>query len=53
VTWSFTGFDDLAVQQARSRIYGGIHYQFDSNASRSACPKVAEWTFAHYMVRLR
>jgi hypothetical protein len=53
VTWSFTGFDDLAVQQARSRIYGGIHYQFDSNASRSACPKVAEWTFAHYMVPLK
>jgi hypothetical protein len=50
VTYSFTGFDDLAVQQARSRIYGGIHYQFDSNASRSACPKVAEWTFANYMV---
>jgi hypothetical protein len=53
VTWSFTGFDDLAVQQARSRIYGGIHYQFDSNASRSACPKVAEWAFAHYMVPLK
>lgn len=49
VTWTFNGFDDLAVQQARSRIYGGIHYQFDSNASRSACPKVAEWTFTHYM----
>jgi hypothetical protein len=53
VTYSFTGFDDLAVQQARSRIYGGIHYQFDSNASRSACPKVAEWTFANYMVPLK
>ena len=53
VTWSFTGFDDLAVQQARSRIYGGIHFQFDSNASRSACPKVAEWAFAHYMVPLK
>jgi hypothetical protein len=50
VTYSFTGFDDLAVQQARSRIYGGIHYQFDSDASRSACPKVAEWAFANYMV---
>ena len=53
VTWSFTGFDDLAVQQARSRIYGGIHFQFDSDASRSACPKVAEWAFAHYMVPLK
>jgi hypothetical protein len=50
VTYSFTGFDDLAVQQARSRIYGGIHYEFDSTASRSACPKVAEWAFAHYSV---
>ncbi len=53
VTWSFTGFDDLAVQQARSRVYGGIHFQFDSNASRSACPKVAEWAFANYMVPLK
>jgi hypothetical protein len=52
VTWSFTGFDDLAVQQARSRIYGGIHFQFDSDASRAACPKVSEWAFAHYMLPL-
>lgn len=49
-TFHFTGFGDLAVKQARSRIYGGIHYQFDSNASRSSCPRVAEWAFAHYMV---
>ena len=51
-TFAFTGFDDLAVQQARSRIYGGIHFQFDSNASRSSCPKVAEWTFRHYVTPL-
>jgi len=50
--WSVTGFDDLAVQQARSRIYGGIHFQFDSDASRAACPKVSEWAFAHYMLPL-
>lgn len=51
-TFAFTGFDDLAVQQARSRIHGGIHFQFDSNASRSSCPRVAEWTFRHYMTPL-
>lgn len=51
-TFHFTSFGDLALKQARSRIYGGIHYQFDSNASRGSCPRVAEWAFAHYMVPL-
>jgi hypothetical protein len=52
-TRSFTGFWQLADQQARSRIYGGIHYQFDSDASQDACVKVPEFTEAHYMRRLK
>jgi len=50
-TRSFTGFWSLAEQQARSRIHGGIHYQFDSDASQAACVKVAEFIEAHYMRR--
>jgi hypothetical protein len=51
VTRDFKGFWDLADQQARSRIYGGIHFQFESDASRAACAKVPEFTNANFMVR--
>jgi hypothetical protein len=50
-TRHFTGFWQLADQQARSRIHGGIHFQFDTDASQAACVKVTEFTDAHYMVR--
>jgi hypothetical protein len=51
VTRDFTGFWQLADQQARSRIHGGIHFQFDSDASQAVCVKVPEFTAAHFMVR--
>ena len=50
VTRDYDRFSDLSEEFARSRIYGGIHYQFDSDASQSACPKVAEYAFAHFMI---
>jgi hypothetical protein len=50
VTRDYDRFSDLAEEFARRRIYGGIHYQFDSDASQSACPKVAEYAFAHFMI---
>ena len=50
-TRSYSGFWSLAEQQARSRVHGGIHYQFDSDASQAACVKVAEFIEAHYMRR--
>jgi hypothetical protein len=49
VTREFDSFSQLAEVQARSRIHGGIHYQFDSDASQVACPKVAEYVFANFM----
>ena len=48
-TRDFTSFADLAEQQARSRVFGGIHYQFDSDASEAACSKVPEFTAAQFM----
>jgi hypothetical protein len=48
-TRHYTGFAQLAEQQARSRIHGGIHFQFDSDASRVSCTRVAEYIFANYM----
>ena len=50
VTREYDRFSDLAEEFARSRIFGGIHYQFDSDASQEACPKVAEYVHAHYMI---
>jgi Domain of unknown function (DUF6851) len=50
VTRDYNRFSDLAEEFARSRIFGGIHYQFDSDASQSACPKVADYVHAHYML---
>jgi hypothetical protein len=49
VTRSYSGFSQLALEEANSRIYGGIHYRFDNDASRLACPKVAEWAYSHVM----
>jgi hypothetical protein len=47
---TYTGFSDLAEQEARSRVFGGIHFQFDSEASQAACAKVPEFTAEQYMV---
>jgi hypothetical protein len=33
-----------------SHVYGGIHFQFDSDASQLACPKVADYVHANYMM---
>ena len=51
VTRTFDGFWDLAEQQARSRVHGGIHFQFESEASQEACVKVPEFTDANFMRR--
>jgi hypothetical protein len=48
-TRDYAGFADLAQQEARSRILGGIHYKFDNDASRTYCPKVPEFTAATLM----
>jgi hypothetical protein len=50
-TRHFNSFWQLADQQARSRIHGGIHFQFDSDASQAACANVAEFTVENYMLR--
>ena len=47
---SFTGFSDLAQREADSRIFGGIHFRFDNEASQTYCAKVPEFTAEHYML---
>jgi len=41
-TRDYTGFSDLARQEARSRVLGGLHFTFDNDASRAYCVKVPE-----------
>jgi hypothetical protein len=49
VTRQYTSFSELAQQQARSRVYGGIHFDFELEASTESCTKVADWVADHYM----
>ena len=35
--------------EADSRVYGGIHYRFDNDASQIVCPKVSHFVFDNYM----
>lgn len=46
---SYTSFSQLADDQARSRVYAGIHFTFDLEASQQSCLKVADYVFEHYM----
>jgi hypothetical protein len=52
VTRQYTSFSELAQQQARSRVYGGIHFDFELTASTGSCTKVADWVADHYARRL-
>jgi hypothetical protein len=47
VTRSYNGFRELADEEARSRIYAGIHFTFDHTASFGACTQVGEYAFAN------
>jgi hypothetical protein len=49
----YAGFTAVAAEQARSRIYGGIHFQFDSDAGEQIGMRVAEYVAAHYMRPVR
>ena len=49
VSRPYSRFSQLADDQANSRIYGGIHFRYESIASQAACPKVAEYVNARFM----
>ena len=49
VAKDFPGFWQLAQDEADSRVFGGIHYRFDNDASQLVCPKVARFAFDNYM----
>jgi hypothetical protein len=49
VSRPYSSFWQMAVDQADSRVFGGIHFSFESVASQQACPKVARYVFENYM----
>jgi hypothetical protein len=49
VVKEFPGFWALAVDEADSRVFGGIHFRFDNDASQVVCPKVVQFAFNNYM----
>lgn len=50
VTRQYTSFSQLAQEEADSRIYGGIHYRFDNEASQASCTKIVAHAYASLML---
>ena len=48
-TRSYAGFSAMANEEARARIYGGIHFTFDNVAGQSVGQNVANHIFANLM----
>jgi hypothetical protein len=44
-TRRYNGFREMADEEARSRVYGGIHFAFDNLASVGACTALADYVF--------
>jgi hypothetical protein len=53
VTRAYGSFSSLAREQARSRVYGGIHFDFELTASQESCVKVADFVADHYLLPRR
>ena len=48
-TRSYAGFGAMADEQARARVYGGIHFTFDNVAGQSVGTNVANYVFTKLM----
>ena len=44
-----TSFKALAVEEGNSRVWGGIHFRFELDASHEVCAKVADYIYDHKM----
>jgi hypothetical protein len=45
ITRRYNNFRQLADEAARSRVYGGIHYNFDTTSSFGVCVPLGEYLF--------
>ena len=48
-TRSYAGFSAMADEEARARVYGGIHFTFDNVAGQSVGRNVGNYIFANVM----
>ena len=48
-TRAYAGFSAMADEEARARVYGGIHFTFDNVAGQSVGRNVANYIFANVM----
>jgi hypothetical protein len=53
MTRSYAGFNAMANEQERARVYGGIHFTFDQVAGQSAGRNVANFVFQNIMTLRR
>jgi hypothetical protein len=44
-TRSYSRFSQLAEEAAKSRVYGGIHFDFDTTSSFGTCTLLGEYVF--------
>ena len=47
ITRSYANFRQLADEAAKSRVYGGIHFNFDTTSSFGVCIPLGEYIFAN------
>jgi hypothetical protein len=45
ITRSYNGFRQLSDEAAKSRIYGGIHFEFDTTSSYGVCVPLGDYVF--------
>ena len=50
VTRTFSSWDAMARESAQSRIYLGVHWQFDSDEGYTTGTSVGDWVFDHYLL---
>lgn len=50
VTRTFDSFEAAATEAGRSRVYGGIHYQFDNLAGQEAGVNVGEFVMDNFLL---
>lgn len=53
MTRSYAGFNAMANEEERARVYGGIHFTFDQVAGQSAGRNVANFVFQNLMTPRR
>lgn len=53
VTRTFKSFSAAAAEAGQSRIYGGIHWQFDNQDGLALGRKIGQYVFAHVLTRER